>query len=116
MTATLTCPECGAPMVLRTSRYGPFYGCSTYPACKGSHGAHKNGIPLGTPANAATKLARIEAHEVFDTLWKRRGMSRWEAYRWLATELKLTPDQCHIGLFDEAQCQRVIQAVQARRK
>lgn len=29
------CPECGAEMVLRTSRYGKFYGCSNYPRCKG---------------------------------------------------------------------------------
>ena len=29
------CPKCGAEMVLRTSRYGKFYGCSRYPSCKG---------------------------------------------------------------------------------
>jgi DNA helicase IV len=30
-----TCPTCrrGA-LVQRTGRYGPFYGCSTFPACK----------------------------------------------------------------------------------
>lgn len=31
----ITCPNCGAPMVLRTSKYGEFYGCSKYPKCKG---------------------------------------------------------------------------------
>jgi DNA topoisomerase-1 len=30
------CKECGAPMVLRKSRRGPFLGCSTYPKCKGT--------------------------------------------------------------------------------
>ena len=30
-----TCPECGAPMVVRRSRFGPFLGCSRYPECKG---------------------------------------------------------------------------------
>ena len=30
------CPYCGEEMILRRSRYGKlFYGCSTYPACKG---------------------------------------------------------------------------------
>jgi restriction system protein len=34
------CPRCGAPMVLRTARRGAntgeqFYGCSTYPQCRG---------------------------------------------------------------------------------
>ena len=30
------CPKCGAPMVRRTGRYGAFYGCSTYPKCRGT--------------------------------------------------------------------------------
>ena len=30
-----SCPICGAPMVPRTSKYGPFYGCSNYPNCYG---------------------------------------------------------------------------------
>ena len=30
------CPECGAPMVVRRSRFGKlFYGCSKYPKCRG---------------------------------------------------------------------------------
>ena len=32
---TPKCPKCGAPMVLRTSKYGKFYGCKNYPSCKG---------------------------------------------------------------------------------
>ncbi|MDP8978058.1 MAG: type I DNA topoisomerase [Actinomycetota bacterium] len=31
----VTCPECGKPMIRREGRYGPFYGCQDYPACKG---------------------------------------------------------------------------------
>ena len=30
----MVCELCGAPMVMRTGRYGSFYACSTYPACK----------------------------------------------------------------------------------
>lgn len=29
----LHCPECGAEAVLRSGRYGPYYGCSKYPKC-----------------------------------------------------------------------------------
>lgn len=29
------CPECGAAMVKRTSARGEFWGCGTYPQCKG---------------------------------------------------------------------------------
>jgi hypothetical protein len=32
----LSCPECGAPMVSRTSARGTFFGCSTFPACNGT--------------------------------------------------------------------------------
>ncbi|HEY3329990.1 MAG TPA: type I DNA topoisomerase [Capsulimonadaceae bacterium] len=28
------CPNCGKPMVIRSSRYGEFVGCSGYPECK----------------------------------------------------------------------------------
>lgn len=30
------CPKCGEPMVVRQSRRGQFYGCSTYPKCRGT--------------------------------------------------------------------------------
>src|SRR5579859_93940 len=29
-----TCPQCGKPLVSRTSKYGPFVGCSGYPKCR----------------------------------------------------------------------------------
>jgi DNA topoisomerase-1 len=33
-TTEVACPECGKPMVLRTSRRGPFLGCGAYPKCR----------------------------------------------------------------------------------
>ncbi len=30
----MVCEKCGAPMILRTGRYGSFYACSAYPTCK----------------------------------------------------------------------------------
>jgi DNA topoisomerase I len=30
------CPECGSPMVVKRGRFGIFFGCSTYPKCKGT--------------------------------------------------------------------------------
>lgn len=29
-----TCPECGGKLVLHNGKYGPFYGCSTFPKCR----------------------------------------------------------------------------------
>ena len=30
----MVCEKCGAPMVIRTSRYGKFYSCSNFPRCR----------------------------------------------------------------------------------
>lgn len=30
-----SCPDCGSPMVLRNSKRGVFYGCSSFPKCTG---------------------------------------------------------------------------------
>lgn len=57
-------------MMLRNSRYGLFWGCSRFPECRSTHGAHPDGRPLGKPATAEVKQARIAAHAAFDRLWK----------------------------------------------
>ena len=36
MSEQRTCPLCGSPMKMRSSRYGPFYGCTKYPGCRGT--------------------------------------------------------------------------------
>ena len=48
------CLECGASMMLRESKFGLFYGCSTFPVCRATHGAHKDGRPLGITVRKAT--------------------------------------------------------------
>ena len=35
----ILCPQCGAEMVRRKGKYGEFYGCSNYPACRGARKA-----------------------------------------------------------------------------
>ena len=32
----ISCPKCGNQMRLRNGKYGEFYGCSTYPKCRGT--------------------------------------------------------------------------------
>ena len=109
MTERLTCPECGSTMSLRSSRYGLFYGCDEFPKCRASHGAHPDGRPLGIPANAETKQWRMKAHEASDGLWKSGRMGRNEAYVWLAEQIGLSRDDCHIGRFDIEQCKRIVE-------
>lgn len=46
----VNCPECGKPMVMKTSRYGKkFYACSGYPDCKTTLSADKEGKPVEMP-------------------------------------------------------------------
>jgi ssDNA-binding Zn-finger/Zn-ribbon topoisomerase 1 len=106
----LKCPECGAAMVRRNSRYGLFYGCSRFPECRATHGAHTStGLPLGIPGNKETKEARMAAHTAFDSLWRPKGavFARQDAYKWLAEELGISSDKCHIAMFDRETCQKV---------
>lgn len=109
---TLPCPEdgCDGMLILKESRYGPFYGCNQWrrTRCPGAHGAHPDGSPLGTPADKETKRWRMQAHEVFDALWEQGTITRSEAYAWLAREFG---HEAHIADMDIEQCQRVIELV-----
>ncbi len=109
------CADCGSAMKLRSSRFGPFYGCVDYPRCRGTHGAHKaTGEPLGVPANRETKAARGRAHAAFDPLWNSGSMTRREAYKWLAE--RLGTDEAHMGEMDVETCERVVEACREHRE
>lgn len=111
------CPECGARMVLReTEKYRypksgeprKFFGCSKYPDCKGTHGAHPDGKPLGKPANAETKQARIAAHAAFGKWRDRHGLRKSEGYKHLAAMLDVPGHEAHIGQMDKKTCEAVV--------
>lgn len=113
--AAPVCPDHQVPLALKNSRYGNFYGCPRWPECDVKIGCHPGtDTPLGIPGDAETRQARIRAHDAFDTLWKGDGarMSRGRAYRWLADELGLDPNDCHIGHFDAETCGRVVDLVE----
>jgi ssDNA-binding Zn-finger/Zn-ribbon topoisomerase 1 len=105
----LTCPECGSPMRLVETLWDDHpwqYRCSRSPLCSGTHGAHPDGRPLGIPGDAATKLARIAAHDVFDRLWKSGAMRRSEAYEELDAALGNDPGCSHFGAMSISECKR----------
>ncbi len=112
---SVLCGECGAEMVLRKSpKYkSPFWGCSAFPACRGTHGAHPDGRPLGIPANKETKEWRIKAHAAFDPFWKNGIYERKQAYRYLAE--KLGVERVHVGEADIEMCKRIIEAASLMR-
>lgn len=89
--------------------------------CNARVGCHKGTTrPLGRLADPELRAAKMRAHTVFDELWRvKKGqpyaqsmkMRRKEAYAWLALEMKIDPDKCHIGMFDLEQCAAVLGAV-----
>jgi ssDNA-binding Zn-finger/Zn-ribbon topoisomerase 1 len=106
--AAVICGECQAPMQLKNSKHGKFWGCTRWPQCNGTHGAHPDGKPMGTPANRETKQARIKAHAAFDGWWKKKGITRKQAYVHLRRILNISKDEAHIGRFDVEQCEKLV--------
>lgn len=116
--APTCCPNCGDRVGLVSNKviYGREYGewpwayrcCNA--ECDSYVGLHPfTAIPLGTLANAATRAARKKAKAIFNPLWDGGGMTRTEAYTWLAGKLGIeTVDECHIGWFDVATCERAV--------
>lgn len=115
--SNLPCPICGKMMLLRKDgkfSHGKWFACSDFPACKGCHSAHKNGTPMGIPADPETRQWRRKTHSLFDQLWQTKKLSRKDAYAWLAQTLDLTREQCHIGSFDIETCKKAISALENR--
>lgn len=115
---TYTCPYCQGPAHICDSAriYGRSYGqaliCDAFPRCDSFVGCHhESGAPKGTIANAELRDWRKRAHAAFDPLWKDGKQKRHHAYEWLRLRMGLTREQCHIGLFNVAQCQRVIELI-----
>ena len=119
----IKCPYCEARAKLVTGKeiypHRPdlyqlnFYQCKP---CDAYVGCHKNGDgkqPLGRLANAELRKAKSEAHAMFDSIWRDKYMKRGSAYAWLADMLEIDPKDCHIGMFDVAMCNRVVEVSQS---
>jgi pyruvate formate-lyase activating enzyme-like uncharacterized protein len=78
--------------------------------CGARVGVNKvTGEPLGTLAGVDLRMHRMEAHKVFDRLWRSKKYTRSEAYNLLADTMGIDSDECHIGMFDHPQCDKVIE-------
>lgn len=134
-----TCPYCGSQAEFRDSRiiygqgtnFGMVWICRQYPNCDAYVGVHKNTKrPLGRLANPELRRWKKAAHAAFDPMWRHKvlnGQDRREArnagYRWLAGQVGMALDDCHVGMFDVKTCKRVVEicepyrkALEARRK
>ena len=119
-----TCPHCGSVVkIVRNSEiyngqeYGEWpwaYKCDGK-FCDAYVGMHPfTNIPLGTLATHAMRDARKRAKAVFQPLFQSGRMTRSEAYEWLAAQLGIPVHECHVGWFDVAMCNRVVQVCRAK--
>ena len=117
------CAPCNQPAELVDSAkiygpgtyYGKFWHCEH---CKAYVGVHKDtDQPLGTLANKDLRSWRQKAHEYFDPKWKKKAQiakisiskAKNLGYEWLAKQLDYTRAECHIAMFNVAECKQVIQ-------
>lgn len=111
----VNCDYCGRRAELVDSKviYGREYGHKVWLCrpCLAYVGCHKGtDKPLGRLANAELREWKKRAHAAFDPLWQygRFKGYRQAAYSWLASRMGLPVEQTHIGMFDVAQCKRVV--------
>ncbi len=85
--------------------------CGAYVGCH--PGTNK---PLGNPAGKEARAARQDAHAAFDDLWRRKMVrdkcsktkARRAGYAWLADQLAIHPDKCHISMMNADQARLVV--------
>ena len=100
--------------------YGAVWECRP---CEAWVGCHPQGTPLGRLADKALRQAKMAAHAAFDPFWKAKmrrdgwpqKRARNAGYEWLAGQMGIAREDCHIGMFDEAQCRRVVEICEAVR-
>lgn len=113
------CPYCGDRSVHTSDRAvyttgfgGMIYWCKYCDAYVGCH-KHKPTESKGRLADKELRSWKILAHQYFDGMWKakksvRANVARSQAYRWLAVEMDIQPEYCHIGMFDVEECKQVV--------
>lgn len=117
------CPYCGKPARRASAAdvYGAdksasfservFWQCQPCDAYVGTHPG--TDAPLGTLANRGLRRLRVQVHALLDPLWRGSPDKRMRtvAYAFLARRLGITERNCHVGLFDEALCERALSAL-----
>lgn len=78
------------------------YLCADCDAYVGLH--PDTDIPLGTLADAKLRKDRNASKAIFHRVKEFHGFSRSLAYQWLAREMGIPVESCHLGWFDHEQC------------
>lgn len=119
------CPYCGNDTEFIDSKevygksYGMMYICRPCHAYVGVHKGTKTA--LGRLANKELREAKKRAHFHFDQIaktklinkiWKKHipnTTNRSKAYKWLAMQMNISEELCHIGMMDVEQCDQVVE-------
>lgn len=83
-----------------------FWACLMHDAYVGCHPDSTR--PLGRLADAATRRLKVNAHAAFDPIWKSKELTRSRAYHWLADQLGIPPQECHMGSLSDDHLRRVV--------
>lgn len=131
--AVPVCPYCSmlakflasSESVYHGRDFGPLWICIPCEAWVGCHTGSSE--PLGGLADKALRQAKMAVHAAFDPLWqvltpaypdllrpsaKIRSIARGRAYQWLAKQLGISSDECHVGMFDLARCEEAVRVIQ----
>lgn len=111
----MICTFCNKPAIWTPNKaiYGKNFGksfmCWYCQPCNAYVGCHNNTKkPLGTMADAATRIWRTRAHDTFDPMWKCGRISRDRAYKRLKNHFGF---EVHIGAADIELCKRIIKYI-----
>lgn len=102
------CGDCGAKMVLRSSAYGRFFGCSTWgeTGCKGTLGATQDGRPGGVPANKHTRDLRSRIMKELEQLpFESRGEAKERAFKAAGLDVEALQG---VGYLFAEECERIL--------
>jgi len=82
--------------------------CEAHVGCHTRGKGYKGNEALGILAKKDLRKAKIAAHAAFDPLWKIDGFNRTSAYKWLADQMNMPTENCHIGMMSVEECNRVV--------
>lgn len=113
----MKCDVCQSERVFYASNavlYGSEYGkwpmiyicedCTAWVSCEPG-----TDTPRGPLVSQEVHQARKRAHAAFDPIWREKKlMARSDAYGWLAEQMGMTRKECHIGLMNDEQADRVV--------
>lgn len=109
------CPYCGndTELVDMSEIYDnrKYKGMNAYRCkpCYAHVGCHKGtAISLGRVATYPLRMLKRRAHDHFDPIWKKKKMTRSEAYEWLSEQLGIPKEYTHIGYFGDLTLIKVI--------